>query len=88
MTIPAKEKHIDILDRASQAEMAFTEASINAARRANKRMQEPDEDGKYLVLDCIDCGDEIGDERLKVATKNKLCIHCATARERRAKQGL
>jgi RNA polymerase-binding transcription factor DksA len=61
-------------DRASAIEHAMTDA-------ASKRSQEPDKDGTYSILDCLNCGNEIGDGRLRVSIKNTICLECAHAEE-------
>lgn len=82
-SLPEQEKLTDESDRASRAEQeALDEARRNVARRMT-RAQEPDAKGVYAVTECDLCGEEIGEERLKVAIKNLWCIYCARAEERR-----
>lgn len=83
MTRPQIEQFSDELDRASAIEMEATESAISEIQHRCRRDQEPREDGTYAVLDCDECGNEIGEGRLKAAIKNRLCIGCANARERR-----
>lgn len=70
-------------DRASAIEMAVTQASVEDIQRRVKQDQEPDADGVYRILDCVDCGEEIGTGRLRASIRNTLCIFCASALERR-----
>lgn len=86
------EKYTDPLDVASRNEHIATNDSIREARLKAVPTQMPKEkvvDGVkvkyYEITDCDECGNEIGEERLKVAVKNTLCIHCATAQERKYK---
>lgn len=82
-SLPEAEKLTDVLDRASEVEMRTTSLAIDNTRRNAKPQQQPLADGTYEVTDCEECGNEIGIERLRVAIKNKYCIHCATKMERR-----
>jgi RNA polymerase-binding transcription factor DksA len=79
--LPEMEKHADIGDIATDLEMSFTAAAIRAVQQRMKRSQEPDADGVYAILDCLECGAEIGRGRLHVAMKNTICVFCATAAE-------
>lgn len=85
MTQIERERHTDVLDRASELEMAETQSSINRISAKVQQKQRPRPDGTYEHEDCEDCGSDIGAERLKVAANNHLCIHCAEARERLGK---
>lgn len=76
------EKHNDVLDTASELEMASRQAAIANAQARNKQAQQPNDQGVYEIQDCIECGDEIGEGRLRAAANNLLCIHCATLKER------
>lgn len=78
-----RDKLTDPSDRATQAEEENLEIAMEEHARRMKRDQEPLPDGSYEHLDCDDCGDEIEGARLAVAIRNRLCIHCANARERR-----
>lgn len=77
------EKVSDESDRATQIEMGFTEDAIHEAQRKAKPQQLPRGDGTYEVTDCDDCGEPIGEKRLRVAVFNRICIVCATKREHR-----
>lgn len=79
------DKITDTSDLATQREQENLDISLREHARAMKRSQEVREDGTYEFEDCEECGQEIGEGRLKVAIKNTLCIHCATAAEKRAK---
>lgn len=78
-------KHSDPFDIASQIEQEATSHAIHSVQKLCKRDQEEKSDGSYEQEDCDECGLEIGYERLKVAIRNKLCVHCASAQEKRAK---
>lgn len=82
MTEYQKEKLTDEHDIASELEMKFTEGSISTVRDRARQDQLPDAEGNYLILDCEECGQEIGEGRLKVAPRNKICVYCATVAER------
>lgn len=82
MTQSERENLTDICDIASDLEMKFAAHALAAVQSKVKRDQEPDSDGVYKVLDCILCGNEIGEGRLNAAARNFLCIHCATKIER------
>lgn len=83
MTFRDKEKLTDISDKATAAEAEHLEIARQDAARRMKRQQEPLADGSYAVLDCEECGEEIGEGRLRAAIQNCMCIHCATRAERR-----
>lgn len=86
MTPDEIEKHPDPHDIASDLELMATEAAIYEVRKLSKRDQEPDATGNYEVEDCVECGNEIGEGRLKHSIHNTLCVECATAREVRARR--
>ena len=81
--IPEREHQADVSDLATTVEQESVHLTWLAHHSKVKRSQEPDADGNYAILDCIQCGEEINPERLKVAIKNTLCIYCATLAERR-----
>lgn len=83
VTLPEAEKFTDPSDRASDTEDRAREQAVYDARRKSKRTQEPDDQGQYLIVDCVECGEEIGEGRLRVSIKNTLCICCAEVSERR-----
>lgn len=74
---------VDDSDKATAVEMLATQQAIADVQNKVKRSQEADQDGNYKILDCLTCGDEIGEGRLNASIKNTLCIHCATRLERR-----
>lgn len=76
------EKYSDPLDVASRNEMYATNEAIREQRLKCKPQQEPDADGNYLVHECLECGEDIGEQRLRVAIKNLFCVDCASAQER------
>lgn len=69
-------------DRASALELAITEAAVAELQYRAKPDQEPDAQGVYRILDCVDCGEEIDPGRLRAALRNTRCIYCQTDRER------
>ena len=81
MSETEQEKHADALDRASQLEMENTAGLVSEIRKRSKRTQEPNGAGVYLITECIECDNDIGQGRLMHSIKNTLCIHCATAQE-------
>lgn len=79
------EHHCDPLDVASDAEARARDGAISAAMAKAKPQQVARADGTFSVVHCIECGDDIGAERLKVASRNLTCVHCASALERRGR---
>lgn len=79
------ERHSDPFDVASDVESRARDGAISAATAKAKPQQVARADGTFPVTDCIECGDEIGAERLKVASRNWYCVHCATVLERRGR---
>ncbi len=69
----------DQSDRASLIEAAFTEESIEIARKAMAPETHPDFDG----IHCVECGEEIPDIRLRLGKVR--CVECQSAIERRHK---
>lgn len=80
--LPEREKLTDKNDVATEAETNARDAALDEIRRKVKQQQVPGPDGAYPFPDCDDCGNEIGEGRLRVAAMNRCCIHCATKRER------
>lgn len=76
------EKHTDILDIASSAQQEHMKHALHDHAKKMRRDQEPDKNGVYAILDCIECGDEIGEGRLAVAIKNTRCVRCVSLEER------
>ena len=81
MTVIEAANHPDPSDIASDLEMQATGAAISAAQRRAAQDQKPNADGSYAQTDCDDCGDEIGEARLRIAPRNLWCVYCATRRE-------
>lgn len=81
MTRIQLEQYSDELDRASALQMEAAESAITNIQHACRRQQEERADGSYEVTECRDCGNDIGEGRLRAAIKNMTCIHCATFRE-------
>lgn len=78
-----EEKYSDPLDVASRNESIATADAVREQRKLAVPQQIPDAAGNFSVTECLECGDEIGEQRLMVAIKNTLCIYCATEQERR-----
>ncbi len=76
------ERTADVSDQASRVEEEEALHRRIAHARKMKRAQEPDSDGNYAILDCDDCGLEIGLDRIKVAIQNTTCVACQTLKER------
>ena len=73
----------DPLDVASRNESIATDDAVREQRKLAVPQQFPDEHGHFAVTECLECGEHIGEQRLKVAIKNLLCWDCATAQERK-----
>lgn len=86
MTQNEKENLTDESDRATRTEMEFTQDSIDATRNRARPQQSACADGTFAVTDCEDCGEQIGEARLKVAAMNLLCVHCADFKEKVARR--
>ncbi len=71
----------DDLDRASAIERHGTDTTVSHIRSKCKPAQLARDDGSFEFTDCEDCGNEIGDGRLRVAIQNNLCVHCASRNE-------
>ena len=78
-----QEKYSDPLDVASRNESIATDDAVREQRKLAVPQQFPDEHGNFAVTECLACGEHIGEQRLKVAIKNTLCVFCATAQERK-----
>lgn len=78
-----RERLTDVSDRATQVEQETFDAAMGDVRRRLQQDQSPRYDGTYAVEDCDDCGNPIGEGRLRLAPRNLICVHCATAREKR-----
>ena len=78
-----QERHLpDILDRASAVEMEANERAIQEAQARCRQARQPRADGSYEDTSCEECGEEIEEQRLRLAPRNNLCIYCARAAER------
>ncbi len=71
---------------ATDLEMQATQAALHRIQKATKRDQEPDENGVYQIVECVECGADIEEGRLEHAIHNTVCIGCMTAREHRARR--
>lgn len=76
-------KLTDVVDIAALTEARERDTSLAEVQRRARPQQAPRSDGTYEVTDCEDCGDQIGEARLRVAVMNRLCVYCAARRERR-----
>ena len=92
MTQMELEKYTDPLDIASRNEQIATADSIREVRKnampqqlQKKRVVDGVAEFYFEVTECKECGNDIGEERLKVAIKNLYCIECATAQEGKRK---
>jgi len=85
LTTLEQEKYSDPLDVASRNESIATDDAVREQRKLAVPQQFPDEHGHFAVTECLECGEHIGEQRLKVAIKNLLCWDCATAQERKSK---
>ena len=78
-----QEKYSDPLDVASRNESIATDDAVREQRKLAVPQQSPDSEGNFAVTSCIGCGEDIGEQRLRVAVKNLYCIDCASAQERK-----
>ena len=78
-----QEKYSDPLDVASRNESIATDDAVREQRKLAVPQQFPDKNGHFAVTECLECGEHIGEQRLKVAIKNLFCWDCATAQERK-----
>jgi RNA polymerase-binding transcription factor DksA len=85
LTTLEQEKYSDPIDVASRNESIATDAAVREQRKLAVPQQFPDEHGHFAVTECLECGEHIGEQRLRVAIKNLLCWDCATAQERKRK---
>ena len=81
------ERLTDVLDKASAAELHNTSGLIKDIQGRCRPQQLPLDDGSYAVTECEECGEEIGEQRLRVAIKNLWCVVCATTHEKRNYRG-
>lgn len=79
------DKITDVSDMATARELENMEISRREHAKAVVRTQEARDDGSYDITECVECGNEIGLGRLMHSIKNTVCIHCATAAEKRKK---
>lgn len=80
--LPEAERLTDDSDRATEQESRTLAIALFEASTRAKRQQEARSDGTYAVIDCVDCGTEIGIGRLNVAIRNRYCVVCAARQER------
>lgn len=79
------ERHSDPFDVASDVESRARDGAISAAAAKAKPQQVARADGTFEIEHCLECGDDIGADRLKVASRNLYCVHCASVLERRCR---
>lgn len=76
------ERYADQLDKASAVAQEFIEQSTRAARELNKPEQVQNEDGTWPHPDCVDCGEDIPEGRLKLGRVR--CVDCQEYLEKRS----
>lgn len=76
-----KDRVTCVSDQATQRETELLGAALDAARYRVRQRQAPRADGTYALTDCEECGEPIGEGRLRAAANNTVCIHCATKQE-------
>lgn len=72
----------DDVDRANELAEMETANHLYLARKKAAPEQVPLADGTYAQTDCVECGNEIGEGRLKLGKLR--CIECQRALEKRA----
>lgn len=81
--LPVTERMSDPSDMATQREAEFLSDALVRSRIAVTQKQKPRPDGSYEVTDCEECGSPIGEQRLRVAANNLMCVHCQSDLESR-----
>lgn len=84
-SLPQSERMSDVSDLATQREAEFLSDAIKRSQIAIEQKQKPRPDGSYEFEDCDECGQPIGQERLRLAANNLTCVHCQSEIERRRK---
>ena len=79
--VQPQEHLTDPIDHAAQISQGFLERSIAHVRRCARQHQSALPGGGYAITDCVQCGQPIGEPRLRVSIKNDCCIRCATQAE-------
>lgn len=74
----------DEVDRANELAEMETANSLYLARKKAAPEREPDANGNYPDMECVDCGGEIAAGRLRLGKVR--CIGCQTELERRARR--
>ena len=82
------DKQPDVIDQASAIAMRHTDGLVEEARKRAVQKRQPDAAGNYADTICDDCGDDIPLERMRIAPRNDLCIHCLDQWERNARRGI
>lgn len=70
----------DVIDQAAEIEAMERRLRIAAAQAEAGRLADA---AAPVSADCESCGDEIDPERRRVLPGARICVWCATARERR-----
>ena len=73
--------YTDPLDHAAHLQEVHNEESLKKVRAGAAPEQVPLPDGTWKHVDCVDCGEPIGDFRLTLGRVR--CIDCQTAKEGR-----
>lgn len=80
-----RENLADDIDKAAAVGQQHLDDALLLARRRAEQTRKPDADGHFDDTTCEECGVDIPLARMKVASKNHLCIHCAEAEEVQAR---
>lgn len=71
----------DDIDKAAAVGQQHLDEALAQARRQAEQTRKPDAEGNFDDTSCEECGVDIPLARMRVASKNHLCIHCAEAGE-------
>lgn len=74
---------MDDADHAKELEMADRELAISAHKERSKEIEPPLE--VYGVRICLDCYEEIPEERLRVRPESVRCVSCKEIKEQKEK---
>lgn len=77
------DRFADEIDQAAVISASHNEACIKSAQHAMRPQQEPDENGNYPHTECVECGDDLPIERMKMG--RILCVYCQEQKERARK---
>lgn len=76
-----RENLADDIDKAAALGQQHLDEALLIARRQAEQSRKPDAEGNFDDTTCEECGVDIPLARMRVASKNHLCIHCAEAGE-------